>query len=140
MPHVPDHILKIWRDCDRVARVSDRIVKFGPLNIGIDSVLALLPIGGGLYTIGVGAWLLYMGHKAGASGQTLAKMAACVGVDAATAGVPVVGAAVDILFPGHLLAAKSLKADIERRYGPIASERRRSWSDLADRFRRPSTA
>lgn len=140
MPSVPDHVLKIWRDCDRVARLSDRIVKFGPLNIGIDSVLALMPVGGGVYTIGVGAWLLYMGHKAGASPQTLLTMAAYVGVDAATAGVPFVGAAVDVLFPGHLLATKALKADIERRYGPIAPERRRSWSDFAQCFRRPATA
>lgn len=137
MPPVPADVLKIWRDCDRVAHLSDRILKIGPLNLGIDSALALIPVGGGVYTIGVGAWLLYMGHKAGASVATLAKMAAFVGVDAATAGVPIVGAAVDVLFPGHVLAAKALRADIERRYGPIEPAPRRSWAGFVDRFRRP---
>lgn len=138
MPQAPDHIVKIWRDADQIARLSDRIVKFGPLNLGIDSALALIPVAGGVYTIGVGAWLVYMGWKAQASPQTLAKMAAYVGVDAVTAEVPFLGSAVDMLFPGHVLAAKALRQDIERRYGPIEARPRRSWAAFADRFRRPS--
>ena len=67
MIRAPDEIVKLLHKCERVARLSDRIVKVGPLNLGIDSALALLPVGGGLYTIGLGAWLLYMGHKAQAS-------------------------------------------------------------------------
>ena len=63
MTRAPDEIVKLLHECERVARLSDRIVKVGPLNLGIDSALALLPVGGGLYTIGLGAWLLYMGHK-----------------------------------------------------------------------------
>lgn len=140
MPQAPDPILRIWRQAELISNLSDRIVKIGPLNLGIDAALALIPVGGGVYTIGVGAWLLYMGVKAGASPLTLAKMAGYVGVDAATAGVPLVGAAVDILFPGHILACKALKRDIERRYGPIAPTGRRSWSDVADRFRGPAAA
>ena len=116
----------------------DRIVKVGPLNLGIDSALALLPVGGGLYTIGLGAWLLYMGHKAEASPATLVRMGAYVGVDALTAAVPVLGSAVDMLFPGHILAVRALRADLERRYGPLpqaADVRRGSWSGFSERFR-----
>lgn len=143
MPQAPDEVIKIWRDCDRIARLSDRIVQVGPLNLGIDSALALLPVGGGLYTIGVGAWLVYMGWKAGASGTTLAKMTAYVGVDAVTAEVPLLGSVVDALFPGHILAARALKRDIEKRYGPIPPEPtqgRRSWTDFADRWLRPAAS
>ena len=67
------------------------MVKVGPLNIGIDSVLALVPIGGGLYTVGLGGWLLWQGWKAQAAPATLARMAGYVGVDALTAEVPVLG-------------------------------------------------
>ena len=138
MTQAPAHLVKLLHDCERVARLSDRIVKVGPLNLGIDSALALLPIGGGLYTIGLGGWLLYMGVKAQASGATLARMGIYVGVDALTAEVPVLGAAVDMLFPGHILAVRALRADIERRFGPIPAEsspRRRSWAQFSQRFR-----
>ena len=137
MTRAPDYIVKLLHDCERVARLSDRLVKVGPLNIGIDSVLALLPVGGGLYTIGLGAWLLYMGHKAQASPATLVRMGAYVGLDALTAAVPLLGSAVDMLFPGHILAVRALRADLERRYGPLPSEaatRRRSWAGFAKRF------
>ena len=139
MTRAPDEIVKLLHECERVARLSDRIVKVGPLNLGIDSALALLPVGGGLYTIGLGAWLLYMGHKAQASTATLVRMAAFVGVDALTAAVPVLGSAVDMLFPGHILAVRALRADLERRFGPIPAEnpvRRRSWTGFAERPRR----
>lgn len=144
MTRAPDHVIKLLHDCERVARLSDRLVKVGPLNIGIDSILALLPVGGGLYTIGLGAWLLYMGHKAQASSATLVRMGAYVGVDALTAAVPLLGSAVDMLFPGHILAVRALRADLERRYGPlpsVASARRSRWAGFGSRFRgRPAPA
>ena len=99
MNSAPAHVVKSLHDCERLARLSDRVVKVGPLNLGVDSALALLPVGGGLYTIGLGAWLLYSGWKLEAAPATLVRMAAYVGVDALTATVPVLGAVVDMLFP-----------------------------------------
>ena len=135
MSQAPAQIVKILHGCERLARLSDRIVKVGPLNLGIDFALALLPIGGGLYTIGLGGWLLYKGWEAKASPKTLARMAAYVGVDALTAEVPLLGAAVDMLFPGHILAVRALRSDLERQHGPIPVEtakRRKPWSAFAD--------
>lgn len=142
MSQAPAHFVKTLHDCERLARLSDRIVKVGPLNLGLDSALALLPIGGGLYTVGIGAWLVYKGWKVEAAPATLVRMTACVGADALTAGVPVIGAAVDMLFPGHLLAVRALRADLERRYGPIptADAKRRGWAAFAERFQRRATA
>lgn len=142
MPDAPAHIVKMLHDCERIARLSDRMLKVGPLNLGIDSALALLPVGGGLYTIGLGGWMLYMGFKAKAAPATLMRMAAYVGADALTAEVPLLGSLVDALFPGHILAAKALRRDLEGRYGPIPAEapQRRAWAGFADRFRRPAAA
>ena len=144
MTRAPEPIVKLLHDCERIARLSDRIVKVGPLNLGVDSVLALLPVGGGFYTIGLGAWLLYKGHQAQAAPSTLARMAAFVGVDALTATVPILGSAVDMLFPGHILAVRALRTDLERRYGPLPSEggaRRGRWTGFSPRWReRPARA
>ncbi len=143
MVEAPAHVVKILQDCERLARVSDRILKVGPLNLGLDSALALIPVGGGLYTIGVGGWIVYQGWKAGASPATLARMAAYVGVDALTAEAPVLGPVVDMLFPGHILACRALRRDLERQHGPIPTEdgaRRGSWAGFWDRFRARSAA
>ncbi len=145
MQQAPANHVKILHDCERLALLSDRIVKIGPLNLGLDAALALVPIGGGLYTIGLGGWLLWQGWKAQAAPATLARMAGYVGVDALTAEVPVLGAAVDMLFPGHILAVKALRRDLEGRYGPLPTRepaRRRSWAGVAQRLRgrRPARA
>ena len=125
MRSVPDDIRAIWRDADRIARLSDRVFGFGPFNFGLDAALTLIPVAGLVYTVGAGAYLVWLAIRAGAAPFTLVKMAAFVAVDAATSEVPVVGDAVDILFPGHLLAAGALRNDIERRYGPLPDEPRR---------------
>jgi hypothetical protein len=44
-------------------------------------------------------------------------MAAYLGIDSVSSGVPIVGWAVDTLFTGHAFAARALQKDIERRYG-----------------------
>jgi hypothetical protein len=44
-------------------------------------------------------------------------MAAYLGLDSVSSGVPLVGWALDTLFTGHAFAARALQKDIERRHG-----------------------
>ena len=44
-------------------------------------------------------------------------MGVYIAANSALTDFPVVGWALDTLFPGHLLAARALQRDIERRYG-----------------------
>ncbi|HEY9235562.1 MULTISPECIES: DUF4112 domain-containing protein [Phenylobacterium] len=114
-----------WRAAERIKRLSDRLVAVGPIGIGLDGVLAWVPIAGTAYGAGAGAVLLYHGVVAKASLPTLARMAAYLFLDTAASTGPVIGWAVDTLFPGHLMAAKALQKDIEARHGP--SELPSSW-------------
>jgi hypothetical protein len=107
-----------WRTAERVKRLSDRLVGVGPLGIGLDGVLAWVPVAGTVYSVGAGGLLLAQGFAAGAAPATLARMAAYVALDSAASVPPVVGWVVDTLFPGHLMAAKALQKDIEARHGP----------------------
>jgi hypothetical protein len=61
--------------------------------------------------------LLFHAVQAKASGPTLARMAAYLAADNLSDTVPVLGWAVDTLFPGHLMAAKALQKDVEARHG-----------------------
>lgn len=107
-----------WRSAERIKRLSDRVVGIGPFGLGLDGVLAWVPGANAVYSVGAAGLLLASGVQAGASGLTLARMAAYLVVDTASSGVPIIGWAVDTLFPGHLLAAKTLQKDIEARHGP----------------------
>lgn len=106
-----------WRTAERLKRLSDRLIGIGPFGVGLDGILTWIPGAGGLYSIAAASVLIYEAFGARASAATLAKMLAYLAVDAATSEVPLVGDAVDLLFPGHLLAAKALQKDVEARHG-----------------------
>lgn len=106
-----------WRRAERIRVLSDRMIGVGPFGIGIDGVLAWVPVAGTAYSVGAAALLFAEAIQAGASKATLLKMSMFLGLDTVSSSVPIAGWAVDTLFPGHALAAKALQKDIERRHG-----------------------
>jgi hypothetical protein len=108
---------RAWRNAERIKRLSDDLIKIGPWGLGLDGVLAWVPVAGSVYSVGSGALLLYEGVKAKASAWTLARMAGYMVVNSVMSEVPVVGWAMDTLFRGQLMAANALQADIEARHG-----------------------
>jgi hypothetical protein len=98
------------------------VVGFGPWGLGVDGVLAWVPVAGTVYSIGAAALLLSEAVQSGASRATVLRMAAYLGLDSAASGVPLVGWAIDTLFTGHAFAARALQKDIERRHGKPADE------------------
>ncbi|MES2036072.1 MAG: DUF4112 domain-containing protein [Pseudomonadota bacterium] len=106
-----------YRTAETVKRLSDRVVGFGPFGIGLDGLLTWIPGAGLVYGVGAGGYLLLRAFQAGAAPLTLARMLGYLVVDTATSEVPIVGDAIDLLFPGHLLAATAMQKDIERRHG-----------------------
>ena len=121
-----DRAHRAWRSAERIKRLSDKLVSVGPFGLGLDGVLAWVPGANLLFSVGAGGLLIYEAIGAGAKGWTVARMAAYLIADSATSGVPIIGWAVDTLFPGHLLAARALQKDIEARHG--ASELPAGWA------------
>lgn len=113
-----DRAHRAWRSAERIKRLSDRLVGVGPIGVGLDGVLAWVPVAGTVYSLGAGALLISEGVAAGASARTLARMATYIALDSASSVPPVIGWLVDTLFPGHLMAANALQKDIEARHGP----------------------
>lgn len=108
---------RAWRSAETIKGLSDRLIGLGPFGLGLDGVLSWVPVVGPLYSMGAGGLLLIHGLSAGASFVTLARMLAYVAMDTATDAVPIAGSVVDMMFPGHLMAAKALQKDIEARHG-----------------------
>lgn len=119
-----------WRRAERIKQLSDRVIGFGPWGIGVDGVLAWVPVAGTVYSVGAAALLLNEAVRAGASRATLLRMAAYLGVDSVSSGVPLIGWAVDTLFTGHAFAARALQRDIERRHGRPAETREPAGGDV----------
>lgn len=127
---------RAWRAAETIKRLSDRLIGVGPFGIGLDGVLAWVPGVGLAYGLGAGGLLLFHGVQAKAGASTLTRMAAYLAADNLSDTVPVLGWAVDTLFPGHLMAAKALQKDIEARHGlpeEVAMERAQTKRGL---FRR----
>ncbi|HEV2082472.1 MAG TPA: DUF4112 domain-containing protein [Brevundimonas sp.] len=112
-------IEKIWLNVDRLKKTSDRVVGFGPFGIGLDGLLTWIPVVGTAYTVGAAGWLLMQAVKAKAPAGTVVQMLGYLGLDSATTAIgevpflDFVPSVVDVLFPGHLLAAKALQNHIE---------------------------
>ena len=117
MDDTHDRAHRAWRRAERIRLLSDRVVGVGPWGLGVDGVLAWIPVAGTVYSVGAAAVLLTEAVQAGASRGTLVRMAAYLGLDSAASGVPLIGWAVDTLFTGHAFAARALQKDIERRHG-----------------------
>ena len=123
---------RAWRNAERIKKLSDNLVKIGSWGLGLDGVLAWVPVAGTLYSVGSGGLLLYEGYRAQASAATLGRMAAYMVVNSALSDVPVVGWAMDTLFRAQLMAANALQKDIEARHGrPEMAVDAPSWRPVA---------
>ena len=119
----PDGIHAVHRQVHRLRRYSDRLIGIGPFGIGLDGVLAWVPVAGTVYSAGAGAWLLAQTIRASAAPATIARMVAYLAADTASSSVPILGYAIDTLFPGHLMAANALLKDIERRHPTLRPQK-----------------
>jgi len=122
---------RAWRRAERIRLLSDRVIGIGPWGLGVDGVLAWVPVAGTIYSVGAAGILLNEALQAGASHATLVRMAAYLGLDTVSSGVPFVGWALDTLFTGHAFAARALQKDIERRHGrPVDAQAAKLDLDL----------
>jgi hypothetical protein len=93
---------------ERISKLSDNIVGFGPFGIGIDGILAWVPIVGDAYSIGAGLVLLALGWRVKAPISTLISAGALVAARSGVDLVPVAGPLIVDFFRGHKMAADML--------------------------------
>lgn len=106
-------IEKIRGRVDRVKRLSDRVVGVGPFGVGLDGVMAWVPVAGPVYSVGAAAYLFWNAFETKAPPQTLARMAGYLLLDSASSSIWGLGSAVDFFFPGHLMAGKALLKHVD---------------------------
>lgn len=132
-------IEEIWANVEGVKKLSDRVIGVGPFGIGMDGLLTWVPVVGTAYTVGAAGWLLVQAARAKASPGAIARMISYLGLESLVTAVgeipflDFVPSVADVLFPGHLLAARALQQDIESTHWVEASERQARASGEHDR-------
>jgi hypothetical protein len=121
-PITCDDAHRAWLAAERIKRVADRLIGLGPFSIGLDGMLAPVPLAGSVFSLVAGVWLLGEALRARASAFTLARMLFYVAFRTVASIVPIEGWLVDVLFRGHMMAARALQKDIARRYGEPSRE------------------
>jgi len=100
-----------------VGRLSDNIIRVGPLSLGIDGVLSWIPGIGELYSVAAGGFIIAQGARAGVPAPTLVAAALLLGFRTLVSGVPIAGAAFSDIFTAHKWAAAMVVRAIDQRLG-----------------------
>lgn len=74
--HIDLH--NIRQSVERIGNVSDNVIHFGPIKLGLEAALEFVPFVGELYSLGAGFLLLVEGLRARVPGSTLVSVATLV--------------------------------------------------------------
>jgi hypothetical protein len=85
-------------------------------NIGLDSILGMVPVVGDVMTAVMGAWLVWEARNLGMSKFQLARMAANIGIDTALGAVPVVGDLFDFAFRSNSKNLRIVKRYLDKHH------------------------
>jgi hypothetical protein len=85
-------------------------------NIGLDSILGMVPVVGDVMTAVMGAWLVWEARNLGMSKFQVARMAANIGIDTALGAVPVVGDLFDFAFRSNSKNLRIVKRYLDKHH------------------------
>ena len=108
---------RIRRSVAMVGRLSDGLIRIGPWGIGLDGVLAWVPIPGvgEAYSAIAGAFMLVQGARARVPLHTLIVAAALLSGNTLINAVPLAGPAVSDVFLAHRWSSRMICKAIEKR-------------------------
>jgi ethanolamine transporter EutH len=98
-----------------VGRLSDGLVRLGPLHLCLDGVLSWIPGLGELYSGAAAGFIIVQGVRARVPLATLVLAAALMGGRTLITAIPLAGAAAADLLTAHRWSARLIVAAIDRR-------------------------
>jgi ethanolamine transporter EutH len=128
-------LVKIRDSVALVGRLSDGLLRLGPLSLGLDGILSWVPGLGEVYSTVAGAFILIQGARAGVPVSTLALAGGLMLSRTAVSAIPLAGPMAADLFTAHRWSARLIVGAIDReidRQTPV--QPRRSGVREAGRF------
>jgi hypothetical protein len=126
----------------RIGKLSDSIVRLGPLRLGLDGVLAWAPGVGEIYSAAAGTYIIVQGLRAGVSIPVLATCGALMFGRTTLSAIPVVGPLAADLLTAHRWSSRLVIAAIDRKLERLGAEPgpTPSWRSWWPRRREPIVA
>jgi hypothetical protein len=115
-----EQLLKIRSSVALVGRLSDSIVRLGPLSLGLDGVLSWVPGLGEIYSTAAGAFILIQGARAGVPVTTLALAGGLMLSRTAVSAIPLAGPLAADIFTAHRWSARLVIGAIDRKLARAA--------------------
>ena len=115
MPMSPPDRRAIRDSVARVGRLSDSLLRLGPLSLGVDGIVSWIPGLGEIYSGAAAAFILVQGARAEVPVPTLAAAGAILACRTAITAVPLAGPVAADLFTAHRWAAAMIVRAIDRR-------------------------
>ncbi len=114
MSQAPD-LHRLRRSVAFVGRLSDGVLRLGPLSIGLDGVLSWIPGVGEAYGAAAAVFMLVQGARGGVPVRSLTLCAALMFGRTLVAAIPVAGPVVADLFLAHRWSAGIIVRALDRR-------------------------
>jgi hypothetical protein len=106
----------------RIGKLSDSIVRLGPLRLGLDGVLAWAPGVGEVYSAAAGTYIIVQGLRAGVSIPVLAACGALMFGRTTLSAIPLVGPLAADLLTAHRWSSRLVIAAIDRKLVRMGAE------------------
>lgn len=121
MPRSRDELISIRRSVERVGRLSDGLLRVGPLRLGAEAALSWIPGVGEIYGAAAAAFLIGQGLRAGVPMRTLLAAGMLMGGRTLISAVPVAGPLTADVLALHGLSARMIARAIDRQLGEANS-------------------
>ena len=109
----PEQLARIRDSVAIVGRLSDSLVRFGPLRLGVDGVLSWIPGLGEAYSTIAGGFIIIQGLRAGVPLHILAICALLMASRTTISAIPLAGPVAADLFTAHRWSAKLVMRAID---------------------------
>jgi len=109
----PEQLARIRDSVAIVGRLSDSLVRFGPLRLGVDGVLSWIPGLGEAYSTIAGGFIIIQGLRAGVPLPMLAICALLMAGRTTVSAIPLAGPVAADLFTAHRWSAKLVMRAID---------------------------
>ncbi len=114
----------------RIGKLSDSVVRLGPLSLGLDGLLAWAPGVGEVYSAAAGTYIIVQGVRAGVSLPVLAACGALMFGRTTISAIPLAGPLAADLLTAHKWSSRLVIAAIDRKLlaqGVTPPVIRRGW-------------
>lgn len=98
----------------RLARIMDARWGIGPVGIGLDSLLGLIPFAGDVSTAASGLYVLWVAQELKVPARTRFRMAITTGIDLLLGLVPVAGDLADAILKSNMRNVRAIEKHLER--------------------------